>query len=83
MSPGPGTYDGRNNRYINLSYTIPDGERMSPMSRDQRLNPGPGNYETIKPFGNGTIKVSSIIDLLIFDSILLVLAVPIVLTKIN
>jgi hypothetical protein len=58
LSPGPGAYDGRNNRYVNLSYTIPEGERMSPMSKDLKMNPGPGNYELGKPFGKDTIHVS-------------------------
>jgi hypothetical protein len=46
--PGPGQYEDSAKdkiKYSHLSYTVPQGERMSPLPRDRRLNPGPGTYD--------------------------------------
>lgn len=60
--PGPGMYDAKHDqKYVNLSYKIPQGNRMSPMSRDQRLNPGPAHYQSVKDlFGKDGIKVRNL-----------------------
>jgi hypothetical protein len=45
MVPGPGHYnDYRDSRYPNISYTIGNLDRQSPMSKDR--NPGPGAYSS-------------------------------------
>lgn len=69
--PGPGHYDDSKKEvimYQNLSYTIPLGERMSPMSRDQRLNPGPGTYNGQPPFGKDGLHVIFFFNLTIYST---------------
>jgi Sperm-tail PG-rich repeat len=60
--PGPGTYYGepaQDKRFKNLSYQFPQGVRMSPMGKDQLLNPGPAAYQTALDgnFGKDGVKV--------------------------
>lgn len=41
---GPGYYDPIDNKYVNISYQIPQGDRPDTVPRDARANPGPGHY---------------------------------------
>jgi hypothetical protein len=51
-APGPGAYDAKGNKFTSISYTMSGLERASPMSKDARLNPGPGHYTQRDHMGN-------------------------------
>lgn len=57
-NPGPGVYDPLDKRFINLSYSISHLQRMSPVGRDAKLNPGPGHYSSPYEFGDIGIHYS-------------------------
>lgn len=57
-APGPGTYDVKGNKFANISYTMSGLERASLMSKDARLNPGPGHYTQRDHIGNEGAKYS-------------------------
>lgn len=56
--PGPGWYDPKVLRYPQISYGQSQVERQSPVSRDQRVNPGPGTYTSPQRFGQDGVKYS-------------------------
>jgi len=59
--PGPGHYDDSKKdqiQYQHLSYSVPQGDRLSPLPRDRVMNPGPGTYDGRTPFGKDGIHVS-------------------------
>ncbi len=59
--PGPGQYDESKKesiKFTNLSYSVPQGDRMSPLPRDSVQNPGPGKYHNDINFGKDAPQVS-------------------------